>query len=559
VKFLPIFLIGILITGLVGLSSFDYVYAEKTHYKIYHEPWPNYAIDYNPIQGAIQFWEKERPDLSFSIVSEQYNADMRIQWVKEKGEHWVGYAYSSLLLVGLGDSYCGEQWNQFHPSYIQNIIAHEMGHRLGYGHETQSDSIMNSGGRGDKHYSKITYEQFLDSSKIPSAWYPTCVTGNGSTLSYSINSLLGKVHSFDLYIVPTYSDVINSNHDKPFSHYVKGTCVSKGTLATHNAKCEVGPGSYLVIKPKEGDAILKITMSEKNFPIKQYKVYKQYNSYKQSDAPVSIVFSINKGTFQAGDPIEIKGKVWFNKIGQETILGIRDSSNNFLTGNEIQLNDKGEFSISDNLPKTLDPGRYSISVEHAGEMRKSFFTITIPQDLGKLEFSNLQILDSLNNSITNIAVGEKVKVSALIGNSQNKEQSFAYLVQIQDARGNTKSLETISGSLQPRQSHIPGWEWTPKAAGTYTVTVFLWKGVDDPTFLAQSIEKRIYVQNNEPEPAPTPPPTQNDDLSEIIEENRKLREELERQGEQIDELNQEVDWLKQIIQNIQGFFSSIFG
>jgi len=55
------------------------------------------------------------------------------------------------------------------------------------------------------------------------------------------------------------------------------------------------------------------------------------------------------------------------------------------------------------------------------------------------------------------------------------------------------------------------------------------------------------------------PSSQNDDLSELIDENKKLREELERQGEQIDELNQEVDLLKQIIQSIQGFFSSIFG
>jgi len=53
--------------------------------------------------------------------------------------------------------------------------------------------------------------------------------------------------------------------------------------------------------------------------------------------------------------------------------------------------------------------------------------------------------------------------------------------------------------------------------------------------------------------------SQDDDLSELIGENKKLRGELERQGEQIDELNQEVDLLKQIIQNIQGFFSSIFG
>jgi len=65
----------------------------------------------------------------------------------------------------------------------------------------------------------------------------------------------------------------------------------------------------------------------------------------------------------------------------------------------------------------------------------------------------------------------------------------------------------------------------------------------------------------EPTPAPTPAPTptQNDDLSEVIEENKKLREELERQGEQIDAINQEVDLLKQIIQSIQNFFSSIFG
>jgi len=54
-------------------------------------------------------------------------------------------------------------------------------------------------------------------------------------------------------------------------------------------------------------------------------------------------------------------------------------------------------------------------------------------------------------------------------------------------------------------------------------------------------------------------PSQNNDLSELIDENKKLREEVERQGGQIDELNQEVDLLKQIIQSIQGFFSSIFG
>ncbi len=55
------------------------------------------------------------------------------------------------------------------------------------------------------------------------------------------------------------------------------------------------------------------------------------------------------------------------------------------------------------------------------------------------------------------------------------------------------------------------------------------------------------------------PPSQDSDLTILFEENKKLREELGRQGEQIDELNEEVDLLKQIIQSIEGFFGSIFG
>ena len=55
------------------------------------------------------------------------------------------------------------------------------------------------------------------------------------------------------------------------------------------------------------------------------------------------------------------------------------------------------------------------------------------------------------------------------------------------------------------------------------------------------------------------PPSQDSDLTKLFEENKKLREELGRQGGQIDELNEEVDLLKQIVQSIQGFFGSIFG
>ena len=53
--------------------------------------------------------------------------------------------------------------------------------------------------------------------------------------------------------------------------------------------------------------------------------------------------------------------------------------------------------------------------------------------------------------------------------------------------------------------------------------------------------------------------TDNDELSQLIEENKNLREDLERQGEQIEDLNEQVDFLSELLASIQSFFGNIFG
>ena len=61
------------------------------------------------------------------------------------------------------------------------------------------------------------------------------------------------------------------------------------------------------------------------------------------------------------------------------------------------------------------------------------------------------------------------------------------------------------------------------------------------------------IENDNSNPSP-----QNGDLSGLIDENKKLKEELDHQGGQIEELSQQVDYLKKIIQSIQNFFGNIF-
>jgi len=233
----------------------------------------------------------------------------------------------------------------------------------------------------------------------------------------------------------------------------------------------------------------------------------------QPQLPVYVSISTDKGTYQDGDTIVVTGKVYNFQKNLPSTLIMADPSNKLITISQFQLDDRGEFRILLPLSKIKmnSSGSYSLTLYHGVTSEKTYFSYTIPSEITqpiptptptpqptptptptpqptptedvkeKLEFSNLHIVDSFGNPTTNIAVGDKVKVSALIKNLQNREQSFAYLVQVQDTSGITKSTGWITGSLSPRQSFSPGWEWTPKAAGTYTVTAFLWKSANDPT------------------------------------------------------------------------------
>ncbi len=118
---------------------------------------------------------------------------------------------------------------------------------------------------------------------------------------------------------------------------------------------------------------------------------------------------------------------------------------------------------------------------------------TIVPPLERAPASNARVVDAFGNTLDEISVDQQVQITSDITNSQNREQQFAYLVQVQDENGVTVSLAWITGSLSSGQSFSPALSWIPLTSGTYTATAFVWESVDNPTALSPTVTVTIDV------------------------------------------------------------------
>ena len=107
--------------------------------------------------------------------------------------------------------------------------------------------------------------------------------------------------------------------------------------------------------------------------------------------------------------------------------------------------------------------------------------------------TNLRVVDAFSNTLDTVDVDQQVQITADLANGQDKDQPFAYIVQIQDSSSVTVALAWVSGTLTPSQSFSPALSWTPTDAGTYTATAFVWESVDNPTALSPPNELTITV------------------------------------------------------------------
>ena len=107
--------------------------------------------------------------------------------------------------------------------------------------------------------------------------------------------------------------------------------------------------------------------------------------------------------------------------------------------------------------------------------------------------SNPAIVDAFGNSLASVSVDQQVLITADLTSGQDREQDFAYLVQIQNEDEVTIQLSWSAGTLGAGDTFSQSQSWTPSETGSYTATIFVWESVNNPTALSPQLSITIDV------------------------------------------------------------------
>lgn len=122
-------------------------------------------------------------------------------------------------------------------------------------------------------------------------------------------------------------------------------------------------------------------------------------------------------------------------------------------------------------------------------------TIIILSSTVQLAHSQLSggVSASLQNGVWTVPTNKQVQISADVINGLDRDQSFAYIVQILDKNGVAIQLSWLTGTLSAGQSLNPSQSWTPTVPGNYTAQIFVWSGINNPDALSSPLVMKITV------------------------------------------------------------------
>ena len=189
----------------------------------------------------------------------------------------------------------------------------------------------------------------------------------------------------------------------------------------------------------------------------------------------------------ADDPDTYKGLV---HVGNEAIFAVTGD----LTGSEAPTVTYLDVDAASTLTQvSARQNAYGYPAGVSTDAEPSGAADTAVPSLERGPASNIRIVNAFGDSIDTVSVYQQVQVTYNLSNRQDRDQDFAYIVQIQDGDGVTVSLAWITGSLSSGQSFNSSASWMPTYAGMYTVTAFVWESVDNLTALSPPATININV------------------------------------------------------------------
>lgn len=115
----------------------------------------------------------------------------------------------------------------------------------------------------------------------------------------------------------------------------------------------------------------------------------------------------------------------------------------------------------------------------------------LPSPLARLVIDDMRIRDRKTGGPTLVA-GSSVEVEVMVKNPE-RETAFTAILQVSGLDGTTAKIlhQPLIARLNGYTTHA--FSWTPDRPGTYTATVFLWKGMDDPVAYSLPATREVQV------------------------------------------------------------------
>ena len=204
--------------------------------------WASYAS--NVMYESTEYWSERLPGTEFYVADSIRGADFHVQWVRDFGVEHIGYAYGNRFIeVGLGDSHCMDRWHPYSGRHVAQIMTHEIGHILGYGHSDDPSSIMYPVAL---EWEYGTVETDLPAVENHASYVPFCTSRDVASFEYHV-SIDDPVYGFDVYVVPSRDSLDKWSDGESFKHYSSESCFGEGYLK-YGGRCEgvSGSGGLLV-------------------------------------------------------------------------------------------------------------------------------------------------------------------------------------------------------------------------------------------------------------------------------------------------------------------------